>query len=99
MATVYHVQRSSSKGGKGGPNAVAGDEDDGMGGVLWGVILKHEMGAFHFNMLSNSCLEILFQRLILLRISERVPFAITLCPRTVIQRIEKANDIIVADLR
>ena len=83
MATVYHVQRRSSKGGKGGPNAVAGDEDDGMGGVIWGVIHRDEMGAFYFNLLSNSCLEILFQRLILLRISERVPFAITLCAGTV----------------
>ena len=59
------------------------DEGDGMGGVLFGVIHKHEMGGCYFNLLSKSCLEILFQRLILLRISERVPFAITLCAGTV----------------
>ena len=53
------------------------------GGVLLGVIPKHETGAFYFNVLSKSFLEILFQRLILLRISERVPFAITLCAGTV----------------
>jgi hypothetical protein len=83
----------------GRPNGVAGDEGDGMGRVPFDVIHKHEMGAFYFNLLSKSCLEILLQRLILLRISERVPSATTLCAGKVIPRIEKPNDIIAADLR
>jgi len=53
-------------------------ENPNFCGSRFRLLAKQEVGQIYFSLSSNSSLGMLFQRLVLLRMSDRVPFAKTL---------------------